>query len=376
MAHSYSSGLKLKEYYTIRKTRRLPLPGKVLVNIGDKVSYDTEVARTEMPGMTNVVHISSILKVNQSRMEKYMLKKVGDAVWKGEIIARRRGFFGLINYTCESPTTGTIEQSPDWLSPGVVVIREPPIPRGIYSYVPGNVVEVLPEEGVIIETVGAFIQGIFGVGGETQGEISMMADSPGDVLTSDMIRDNCRGKILVSGPIVEGKTLDRAVEIGVKGIITGGVKYRDITNFLGYEIGVAITGQEEKNLTLILTEGFGRMKMADKTFELLKKLEGRLACINGATQIRAGVIRPEIIIPMELKGKEIEKGKLLMEELRPGLLIRIIEPPYFGALGRVTNLPVVRQKIETESDVRVIEAELEDGRKIVVPKANVELIEE
>jgi len=32
--------------------------------------------------------------------------------------------------------------------------------------------------------------------------------------------------------------------------------------------------------------------------------------------------------------------------------------------------------VETESDVRVVEIELEDGRRVVVPRANVEIIEE
>jgi len=32
--------------------------------------------------------------------------------------------------------------------------------------------------------------------------------------------------------------------------------------------------------------------------------------------------------------------------------------------------------IETESEVRVLEAELDDGRRVVIPRANVEIIEE
>ncbi len=46
-----------------------------------------------------------------------------------------------------------------------------------------------------------------------------------------------------------------------------------------------------------MTEGFGRMTMAKRTFELLRGSGGRKASVNGATQIRAGVMRPEIVIP-------------------------------------------------------------------------------
>jgi hypothetical protein len=65
-----------------------------------------------------------------------------------------------------------------------------------------------------------------------------------------------------------------------------------------------------------------------------------------------------------------------LEGLTAGLPVRIIGPPYFGAIGHVTNLPVDLQTVETESKVRVLEVELEDGGKVTVPRANVELIEE
>jgi len=60
---------------------------------------------------------------------------------------------------------------------------------------------------------------------------------------------------------------------------------------------VEATGTEQVGFTLILTEGFGSIPMAGKTFALLSAHAGQPASISGATQIRAGVIRPEIIIP-------------------------------------------------------------------------------
>ena len=58
-----------------------------------------------------------------------------------------------------------------------------------------------------------------------------------------------------------------------------------------------------------------------------------------------------------------------------GAPIRIIREPYFGKLGRVSGLPVELQELETEAKVRVLEVELEDGKKVVLPRANVEIIE-
>ena len=47
-----------------------------------------------------------------------------------------------------------------------------------------------------------------------------------------------------------------------------------------------------------LAEGFGAIAMAERTFKLLAQHEGMPAAVNGTTQIRAGVIRPEIVIPL------------------------------------------------------------------------------
>jgi len=93
-------------------------------------------------------------------------------------------------------------------------------------------------------------------------------------------------------------------------------------------------------------------------------------------QIRAGVIRPEVIVPLEEDVEIKESGEELKEGLIVGTYVRVIREPYFGKIGRVTALPPELQVIETEAKVRVLELELEDGRRVIVPRANVEIIEE
>ena len=119
--------------------------------------------------------------------------------------------------------------------------------------------------------------------------------------------------------------------------------------------------------------------MAERTFELLKAREGMKTSINGATQIRAGVVRPEILIPATQETLETEAdapAETTEGVLEVGSAVRIIREPYFGKLGRVTELPIALQKLETEAQVRVLQVELEDDLKIILPRANVEAIEE
>jgi len=378
-SQAYTPGLKRKELYLVKKVRRLPIPGKVLVKKNEVVSQDTVVAMTSNPGEPCIVKVANDLGVDLDDVEQFMLKKVGDSVEVGEPLAFYKAFFGLIKKKSLSPISGTVERISKVT--GQVIVRKPPVPLEVQAYIPGTIVEVMPGEGVVVQTSATFIQGIFGIGGETNGEVMMVADTPSDVLVAEMVTSKCSGKVLVAGSLVMGEALGKAVEVGVRAIVVGGIKDKDLMDFLGYEIGVAITGQEEVGLTLIITEGFGKMDMSEKTFALLRKCEGKLACVNGATQIRAGVMRPEIIIPVEdvsaVQLVELsEEASFVSEGLRSGTPVRIIREPYFGALGVVTGLPVELQKVESQSKVRVLRAELEDGRRVVVPRANVEIIEE
>lgn len=372
MGTAYTPGLKVTPGTLIRKVRRLPIKGRVFVNVGDFVEPDTVVAAAELPGVMQTIRAAEALGIEPAELPAYLRVSVGDKVERGTIIAEMKSLFGLLRNECKSPISGTVEL----ISPvtGHVGIRVKPTPVEIKAYISGRVVEVMPEEGAIIENTGALIQGIFGVGGERLGEIKLIAGSPDEIIDSESITDDLAGKVLVAGANITGSAIRKATQVGVKGIVTGGIVDSDLVDFLGYDIGVAITGQEKIDITIISTEGFGVIPMAARTFKLLKSLEGKQASINGATQIRAGVIRPEIIVPSdESAAKTVEEE---LQSLDTGVRIRIIRSPYFGALGRVASLPPEPVLIESGARVRILEAELDTGEHVIVPRANAEIIHE
>ena len=376
MAHAYTPGLKVTKGTTIQKERRLPLQGEVLVEAGTTVQAEDVVAKADLPGNVQLLNVANLLSVPAGEVIEYMLKPVGEAITKDEIIATTKGLFGLFKSQARSPIDGTIEAVSDVT--GQVILREPPIPVEVKAYMDGTVTEVVPNEGVTVETYGTYIQGIFGVGGETVGNLTVAVAAPSDELAAEQILPEHRGNILVSGSLVTTDAIQKAIQQGVKGIIAGGIDDADLRELLGYELGVAITGSEEIGITLVITEGFGRIAMAEQTFALLKAREGMKTSINGATQIRAGVVRPEILIPIvpevaETASKVADGAEGILEV---GSSVRIIREPYFGKLGRVTELPVELQNLETEARVRVLRVELKDGQQTTLPRANVEAIEE
>ncbi len=165
------------------------------------------------------------------------------------------------------------------------------------AHIPGRVVDTIPGEGAAIECRAAFIKGMFGIGGEAVGQLAMTVDKPDQALTTELINDEHKGKILVAGSFVTIDALRKAAKTGVKGVISGAVDQKDLTDFIGYEIGTGITGKEKTGITLIITEGFGIHPMEETVFNLLRAYAGKQASIDGSTQIRTRMLRPEIILP-------------------------------------------------------------------------------
>ncbi|MEC9232809.1 MAG: hypothetical protein VX403_02760, partial [Planctomycetota bacterium] len=219
------------------------------------------------------------------------------------------------------------------------------------------------------------IQGIFGVGGETSGPIAMACDRHDQRLEASMVDESMQGAIVVGGARVTSEAIARAREVGVAAVVSGGIDDADLKDILGYDLGVAITGTERIGLTVIITEGFGDISMARRTHDLLKARSGDSASVNGATQIRAGVMRPEILIPVGDAGVSDSTGSTESGVLELGTPVRVIRDPHFGLIGTVASLPEAPQVLGSGSKSRVLEVSLETGEVVTVPRANVELIE-
>ena len=372
VAHAYTPGLEVARTKRYRTRRVLPIQGEVLVQAGDHVEATDVVARANLPGDVTPVNLSNILSAQPGEIPGLMLKHEGDRVAIGEVIARSKGIFGLFRSEYEAKHDGTIETISNVT--GQMLLRGEPIPVEVRAFATGEVVEVLQEEGCVVEADVTYIQGIFGIGGEAFGKIRMAGRDHSAPLTPDQILPDMRGQIIVGGGRIHGETVQEAIDAGVAAIVSGGIDDADLREILGYDLGVAITGTERIGLTLVITEGFGEIAMARKTFDLLASREGSDAAVNGATQIRAGVIRPEIVIPLAEKAAESDAVADHAGVLDIGTEVRVIRDPYFGKLGTVASLPSQPQALESGSKARVVEVACESGENVIVPRANVEIV--
>ena len=373
MAHAYTPGLKVLHHTKVEKNRRLPIKGEITKQVGDLLKPEDVVAKTDLPGNVQMLKVANVLNIGPADVPDVMLVGEGDKVNKGQMIAETEGLFGFFKSNVNSPIDGTVESISDVT--GQIVMREAPIPVEVDAYMSGTVKEIIPDEGVIVEADAAFIQGIFGIGGESRGTMEILVDNREQELTTDLLNESHKGKIVVGGSFVSLETYKKALSLQIAGIVVGGFNYYDLEEILGYTLGVAITGSEDLVTSLIVTEGFGNIRMGSRTFDLLNKENGKFVSINGATQIRAGVIRPEIVIP--LQESEIPETSVHKSDDRgigEGSLVRIIRAPYFGKMGEVVSLPPELQQMESETMVRVAEVKIDSGI-LNIPRANLEMVE-
>ncbi len=369
MSQAFTPGLQISSAAQVTKVRELPIPGEILVKVGEEVQSSQTVARAVLPGDLAIVRVAERMGIEPFEVIKGLKVKVGDRISRDQLLCEHAGLFGLLKSRFYSLHAGSVEFISE--PTGHLGVRGEPRIISLNAYISGVVASIQPKKSVTITSKAALVQGIFGVGGERQGVIQCLAVNPDKLLEPVDIPTNVAGKILIGGTKPSKEAISRASELGALGLVVGSIDDQALKDYLGYDLGIALTGDEKIPMTLIITEGFGYIPFSQRTFELLKTLDGCPASINGATQVRAGALRPEIISPhthdIPISVKEESQG------LAVGRQIRIIRVPYFGALATVTELPREIHQIETGAEARVLKARLNDGREVIVPRANVEV---
>jgi hypothetical protein len=97
------------DHTLIRKVRRLPLKGEVLVKVGQLVAADDVVARALLPGNIQAIRAAEQLGVGAGELLRMLKKGEGDTVAAGEVLAETKGLFGLFGSRLTAPVSGTID---------------------------------------------------------------------------------------------------------------------------------------------------------------------------------------------------------------------------------------------------------------------------
>lgn len=367
--------LTVTDRMLVRRVRELPVPGKALKAVGDLVEPSTLVCHGEIPGEIVVVSPADELGLTPELVKNSYLVTVGQSVTQGTVLVRVSYFFGLIKSAVVSPIDGKITFITE--EHGRIGIQMPSTVAERIAYCGGRVVAIGDDGVVELESEVSLVQGIFGVGGERVGTIRMLSCALDSIVGVGDFPEDCTGAILVGGMAPDLGTLQEAARRGAVGFVCGSVSAKILQEFVGDDIGVAVTGDEAVSMSLVVTEGFGAIPMSPRAHAVLAARADCVAGINGTTQVRAGAVRPEILVSYSsdaTEGSQVKSAPLELPELKLGSRIRLIRYPHFGRFGTVTSLPDELREIETGALVRVLSAKLDDGEEVIVPRANIELL--
>ena len=342
---------------TIRRERLLPQPGYVLIDEGERVEATTVVARTETISKHFYYDLTQMLDVSVNDVTKYLRVQVDVAVSKGEMLAQRPTLLGLGSIPVRAPAKGAVVEIKD----GRLLFAAAGPGIQVRAGFPGVVASVNPEWGVVIETPGALIQGVWGSGKQEFGSLKMLVNDAAQPLAVELLDASCKGAIVVAG-MTDEAGLQACVKAKVRGLILGSLSANLFKTIRGLPFPV------------LIVEGFGKQVMPIQAWSLFADHNGRDVYLDARAPDRWEGRRPEIIIPLPHPGGAVPlpaDGQPLSE----GKRVRIARPPYASAVGVVTQLPARMEILPNGVQAQVAQVDLEAHGLIVAPVANLEIYE-
>lgn len=337
----------------IRRERTLNQSGEVSTGVGNTVMPNMVVVR--MPTETNfiIIEAAEMLDVPAEKVADYVVVEMKEKVDMGAVVAQKKQM--LRSRQVVSPAEGhlfqvvngriIIQQASDWLEKQAMVA--------------GRVVSFVGDRGVIIETHGTLIQGVWSSGHECFGKLKVTTRSHNGLLTKDHINSELQGHILVAGRIERLEVLQLAAEAQIAGIVTGSMPAELCTAVLALDLPV------------ILTDGIGKQNMLPEAFELLQAADGREASLFGIFDKSRGQ-RPEIIIPETARPNS--EPISANTAVRVGHRVRLLRAPYVGQVGEIVELYSLGQILATGAKAQGADVQLDNGTKLFVPFANFDII--
>jgi len=352
----------MKEYYRstiiqaktkVRRERLLPKNGEVVAQVGQEVTPAQVMARAPLETTFHIVPVSDELDVAPAELNDHLQVEMGMMLEMGTVLAEKKRLLGRKQVL--SPVDGVlfdivngriiIQQTADWLE--------------LRAMVAGRVVNYMTNRGVIIETSGGLIQGVWGSGKENYGKLHMLSRTPDAPMTIDQLTADTTGTIVIVGRLDQLDVLQKAEDTGIRGLIAGSMP------------ASLCRASQEVSFPIILTDGVGNLGMNPAVYNLLAEAEAQEASLFAQYDAKLGH-RPEIVIPV--KGPRGLDSVPTSGPLAVGQTVRILCAPYAGETGKVVKLYSLAQTTSLGTKAHGADIQLTDDAVVFVPNANFDVI--
>lgn len=370
--------IRVEKNVITRVTRILRGKGIFNIQVGQQISPEEIIGTSQVSAGFRILNLAALLSVQPIDMETFLTKKIGQRIYRGELLAYKKGSLFGGKKVVTAPTDGVL----DFLNSktGELKIAFLPkkidLPSGVYG-----IVELVDDQRgqVVIRTEVSRIYGLFGSGRLRDGILRFLGKRD-NLISKDMIRTEYGGQILVGGSLFFKDTISAAISAGVSGIITGGINAKDYKSMAGGRLIFPKKLDNDIGTSIVVCEGFGSVPIGDDVFETLKEFEGKFVLMDGnkalislpasssnsLTKIKNTQLPP-------LPGNSVLEMDQMREnvELKVGMKVRIVGNSYLATQGKLLaineSMTLLPSKVKTY--LAIVET---TKKKIQIPVANLE----
>ncbi len=323
-----------REAHNILLDRLLPVNGRVLVQVGDRLRAEDAVASATVPSLPTIVPVAAALGIPVTAVPRYLGKAPGDTVEAGEVVASRRGLIGGRELT--APVSGRIIA----IESGCVVIQAEPDVHTLAALVPGVVSSVMPNRGVRLLTRGLTFRGLGCLGGEQAGRLVLW--DPQAQTSSDPI-------------VTIVSHLDQATAQRMAGTVRGVVAGAVTADALAW-----LHTQRAALGPLLALNGVRGTPPPASAWRPLLDLVGRNGALIVADPAGSPGALSLLIVP---QGTVRPGGAEPVETLEVGDRVRPLVGPAAGTIGVVIALPTQPERLESSHTAQVAIVQYGESRR-------------
>lgn len=371
--------IRIEKDIVVRIKRTLKGTGKLKVAVGMQVSPDQIIGTANVSSGFRKINLSELLSSPPADVQKYLVKSLGQRIYRGELLAFKKGTIFGGRKLITSPTDGVL----DFLNPQTGELKmtflpkKSELPAGVFG-----IVEAIDEARglVAIKAQVTRIHGMFGSGRLRDGILHVLSKRD-DLVNKSIITAQFDENILVGGSLIFKDAISSAISLGINGIITGGINAKDYKAMAGGHLTFPKKINNDIGVSIIVSEGFGSIPIGEDIFEVLSAYEGKFVSIDGNSAIldlpsfeskSLENIKKVQLPPSEPEQKFTGGGEGLIEA-KSGTRVRIIGNSFLGEEGKI--LSIDRSLTLLPSGIHAYLATIETKRrKIQIPIANIEAI--
>lgn len=338
----------------ILRHRLLPVTGRVLVRKGQTLEPLDVVAEANLEPKHILIDAARGLGVRIADIDQYITREAGESVSEGDVLA---GPVGWGKRVVRSPHSGKIILS----GRGKILIEEDNAPYQLLAGLPGEVVSLIPGRGVVVESIGALAQGVWGNGKINYGQLRVLIKKVEDILTVDQLDIDLRETVVFAGYCGDEQVLRLAADLPLRGLI------------LSSMASTLIPFVEELPFPVVILEGFGLLPVNSSAFNLLITSDRREIALNAEKMDKYASQRPEVFISLPVNQMVHEPRDAT--QFSPGQKVRVVRAPYQSQIGTLVTLKPGLEVLPNGIKAISAEIELESSIKVKLPLANLEVLE-